>query len=189
MASEHTSNVSLSDHGDRILCRNAVIGSSFGDSGGKGAFRDPYAGKTTGGTLYQSAVELPVMTGLFVNRVFLPETMNVQEAKYTLAHMECRRARRSNLWNAFYVAALLLHWYDPCVWAAVFLVRRDEQMACDECAVDRCSAADKNAYIQGILNIVPQEKRVPFTACASFETDLERRSQRLLHQGSRPNVL
>ena len=136
------------------------------------------------GTLYQSAVELPVMTGLFVNRVFLPETMNVQEAKYTLAHMECRRARRSNLWNAFYVAALLLHWYDPCVWAAVFLVRRDEQMACDECAVDRCSAADKNAYIQGILNIVPQEKRVSFTACASFETDLERRSQRLLHQGS-----
>ena len=136
------------------------------------------------GTLYQSAVELPVMTGLFVNRVFLPETMNVQEAKYTLAHMECRRARRSNLWDAFYVAALLLHWYDPCVWAAVFLVRRDEQMACDECAVDRCSAADKNAYIQGILNIVPQEKRVPFTACASFETDLERRSQRLLHQGS-----
>ena len=136
------------------------------------------------GTLYQSAVELPVMTGLLVNRVFLPETMNVQEAKYTLAHMECRRARRSNLWNAFYVTALLLHWYDPCVWAAVFLVRRDEQMACDECAVDRCSAADKNAYIQGILNIVPQEKRVPFTACASFETDLERRSQRLLHQGS-----
>ena len=136
------------------------------------------------GTLYQSAVELPVMTGLFVNRVFLPETMNVQEAKYTLAHMECRRARRSNLWNAFYVAALLLHWYDPCVWAAVFLVRRDEQMACDECAVDRCSAAAKNAYIQGILNIVPQENRVPFTACASFETDLERRSQRLLHQGS-----
>ena len=136
------------------------------------------------GTLYQSAVELPVMTGLFVNRVFLPETMNVQEAKYTLAHMECRRARRSNLWNAFYVAALLLHWYDPCVWAAVFLVRRDEQMACDECAVDGCSAADKNAYIQGILNIVPQENRVPFTACASFETDLERRSQRLLHQGS-----
>ena len=136
------------------------------------------------GTLYQSAVELPVMTGLFVNRVFLPETMNVQEAKYTLAHMECRRARRSNLWNAFYVTALLLHWYDPCVWAAVFLVRRDEQMACVECAVDRCSAADKNAYIQGILNIVPQEKRVPFTACASFETDLERRSQRLLHQGS-----
>ena len=136
------------------------------------------------GTLYQSAVELPVMTGLFVNRVFLPETMNVQEAKYTLAHMECRRARRSNLWNAFYVTALLLHWYDPCVWAAVFLVRRDEQMACDACAVDRCSAADKNAYIQGILNIVPQENRVPFTACASFETDLERRSQRLLHQGS-----
>ena len=136
------------------------------------------------GTLYQSEVELPVMTGLFVNRVFLPETMNVQEAKYTLAHMECRRARRSNLWNAFYVAALLLHWYDPCVWAAVFLVRRDEQMACDECAVDGCSAADKNAYIQGILNIVPQESRVPFTACASFETDLERRSQRLLHQGS-----
>ena len=136
------------------------------------------------GTLYQSAVELPVMTGLFVNRVFLPETMNVQEAKYTLAHMECRRARRSNLWNAFYVAALLLHWYDPCVWAAVFLVRLDEQMACDECAVDGCSAADKNAYIQGILNIVPQESRVPFTACASFETDLERRSQRLLHQGS-----
>ncbi len=136
------------------------------------------------GTLYQSAVELPVMTGLFVNRVFLPETMNVQEAKYTLAHMECRRARRSNLWNAFYVTALLLHWYDPCVWAAVFLVRRDEQMACDECAVDECSAADKNAYIQGILNIVPQESRVPFTACASFETDLERRSQRLLHQGS-----
>ena len=136
------------------------------------------------GTLYQSAVELPVMTGLFVNRVFLPETMNVQEAKYTLAHMECRRARRSNLWNAFYVAALLLHWYDPCVWAAVFLVRQDEQMACDECAVDGCSAADKNAYIQGILNIVPQENRVPFTACASFETDLERRSQRLLHQGS-----
>ena len=136
------------------------------------------------GTLYQSAVELPVMTGLFVNRVFLPETMNVQEAKYTLAHMECRRARRSNLWNAFYVTALLLHWYDPCVWAAVFLVRRDEQMACDECAVDGCSAADKNAYIQGILNIVPQESRVPFTACASFETHLERRSQRLLHQGS-----
>ncbi len=134
--------------------------------------------------MYQSAVELPVMTGLFVNRVFLPETMNVQEAKYTLAHMECRRARRSNLWNAFYVTALLLHWYDPCVWAAVFLVRRDEQMACDECAVDGCSAADKNAYIQGILNIVPQESRVPFTACASFETHLERRSQRLLHQGS-----
>lgn len=128
MASEHTSNVSLSDHGDRILCRNAVIGSSFGDSGGKGAFRDPYAGKTTGG-------------------YFVPVSGRIAGHD--------RSVRES------------------CVFAGN-----------DECAVDGCSAADKNAYIQGILNIVPQESRVPFTACASFETDLERRSQRLLHQGS-----
>ena len=184
MASEHTSNVSLSDHGDRILCRNADIGSSFGDSGGKGAFRDPYAGKKTGGYF------VPV-SGRIAGH-----DRSVRESRVFAGNDEC--AGGEIYISTYGVSTCSQKQSLECVLCSgaafalvrslrmgcVFLVRRDEQMACDECAVDRCSAADKNAYIQGILNIVPQESRVPFTACASFETDLERRSQRLLHQGS-----
>lgn len=138
------------------------------------------------GRIYQSAVQTPVMLGLLRCRYYLPRQMEARQLRYLLPHMEAQRSRKSQWWRMMGFLILLLHWYQPLVWAAYALAKRDEEMACDDQAVQHLGESEALLYAQSLLNLAKEEVMVPYTISAIFETDLEKRAARMLYY--RPNV-
>ena len=139
------------------------------------------------GRIYQSAVQTPVMLGMFWCRYYLSRQMEARQLRYLLPHMEAQRGRKSQWWRMLGFLILMLHWYQPLVWAAYALVKRDEEMACDDLAVQRLGEGEALSYAQNLLNLAKEEVMVPYTTTAIFETNLEKRASRMLYY--RPNVM
>lgn len=139
------------------------------------------------GRIYQSAVQTPVLLGWFRCRYYLPRQMEAKQLRYLLPHMEAQRKRKSQWWRILGFLILALHWYNPFIWAAYALAKRDEIMACDDIAVKQLGEGESLLYAQCLLNLAKEEVIVPFTISAIFETDLEKRATRMLYY--RPNML
>ena len=51
-------------------------------------------------------------------------------------------------------AALALHWYNPLVWLAAVLSRRDGELACDEGALQGADDRERAAYGRTLIRLV-----------------------------------
>ncbi|SMC37562.1 M56 family metallopeptidase [Papillibacter cinnamivorans] len=79
----------------------------------------------------------PCLFGLFRPAVYLtPETSEEGETrKAVLAHEITHFRHLDHIWALGRCACLALHWYNPLVWLAAALSRRDAELACDEGAI------------------------------------------------------
>ena len=55
------------------------------------------------------------------------------------------------------LAALALHWYNPLVWAAAILSKRDAELACDEAVLRLLGEAERQSYGETLISLsIPQ---------------------------------
>lgn len=59
-----------------------------------------------------------------------------------------------HLWSVLRGAALAIHWWNPLVWLAAFLSRRDGELACDEGALRQLGDGERRAYGETLLALV-----------------------------------
>ena len=65
-----------------------------------------------------------------------PEAIQDEDTlRHVLAHELTHFAHKDHIWSALRCVCLVLHWYNPLVWLACVLSRRDGELACDEGAV------------------------------------------------------
>jgi beta-lactamase regulating signal transducer with metallopeptidase domain len=97
----------------------------------------------------------PFVTGLLETRVFFPADFltrfSVQEQRWIAQH-ELMHVTRGDLWLR--LAAELVRavfWFNPLVHLAVHAVRRDQEYACDEAVVSRCTRTERYEYGKALL--------------------------------------
>ena len=78
-----------------------------------------------------------------------------------LAHELTHYAHRDHLWAPLRCLALALHWYNPLVWLAVLLSKRDGELACDEGAVRRLGEDQRIPYGRTLVGMVAQRSLRP----------------------------
>ena len=77
-------------------------------------------------------IRVPFILGLLPPRIYLPAGLAQAEQGFVLAH-ERVHIRRGDHWVKLLAYLLLaVHWFNPAVWAAFFLMSRDMEMSCDE---------------------------------------------------------
>jgi len=104
-----------------------------------------------GGVFRADRIDTPFVMGIFRPAIYLPPRLTPQERDYVLAH-ERRHIRRGDpLWRLLAFAALCLHWFNPFVWAAFILSRRDMEMACDEAVIKELGREVRADYSQTLL--------------------------------------
>ena len=101
------------------------------------------------------AVETPCLFGVLRPAIYLtPEAASEPE---TLAHSveheltHCRHG--DHIWALLRCLCLVLHWYNPLVWLAAALSRRDAELACDEATIRRLGEAERAAYGRTLIRI------------------------------------
>lgn len=85
--------------------------------------------------VYESKViKTPCLFGLFSPAVYVREDMIKEEKtfRFVLCHENMHYRQHDHWWALARILCLCLHWFNPLVWVAATVSRRDGEMACDE---------------------------------------------------------
>lgn len=98
----------------------------------------------------------PCLFGLFWPAVYLTPEAGADETirAHVLAHELTHYAHLDHVWALLRCLCLALHWYNPLVWAAVVLSKRDGELACDEGAVARLGEEQRVSYGRTLVDMV-----------------------------------
>ena len=98
----------------------------------------------------------PCLFGLLRPAVYItPEAAaDPDMLRHVLAHEVTHFRHGDHIWSLLRCAALAVHWWDPLVWVAAVLSRRDGELACDEGALRRLGDGQRAAYGNTLLALV-----------------------------------
>lgn len=135
------------------------------------------------GSIYQhEKLNIPVMTGVFRVKKYLPGKMNVSEAKYVLRHMEIHEERHDGVLRAAAFIVLSLQWFNPFMWLAHYFILRDIETAADEDTLSYFGYDDRAKYAQEILNMNKGKKVIRPSLVTFQENRIDDRASKMLYQ-------
>ena len=118
----------------------------------------------------------PFVTGLINAKVFLPtdfaERFAPQEQQWILIH-ELTHVARRDLWARLVAEGIrALFWFNPLVHLAVHRLREDQEYACDQAVVSRCTSQERYRYGRALMLGASPQGRLPFVTF--FRNNTER---------------
>lgn len=101
------------------------------------------------------AVETPCLFGVLRPAIYItPEAASEPETlAHSVEHELTHYRHGDHIWALLRCLCLVLHWYDPLVWLAAALSRRDAELACDEATIRRLGEAERAAYGRTLIRI------------------------------------
>ena len=98
----------------------------------------------------------PCLCGVLRPAVYLtPEAAEDGRVRtHVLSHELTHFQHRDHIWSLLRCLALALHWYNPLVWAAVILSKRDGELACDEGTIRQLGESDRIPYGRTLIGLV-----------------------------------
>ena len=119
------------------------------------------------------ALPSPCLFGLFRPAVYITPSAAADPAvlRHVLAHEYTHFRHGDHIWNVLRGAALAVHWWNPLVWLAAALSRRDCELACDEGTLKRLGEEERFAYGRTLLTLVTAQTRpAGLLSCATTMT-------------------
>lgn len=100
----------------------------------------------------------PCLFGLIKPAVYVTEeaAQDTQMLDYIIAHELCHYRHGDMLWSALRYFLLAVYWFNPLVWAAAFVSKKDCEYACDEAAIKRLGEDKRFDYGKALVAMVPK---------------------------------
>ena len=109
----------------------------------------------------------PFAAGILRPRIYLPYGLTDNERAYVLCHEQVHIRRGDPIFRVLSYLALILHWFNPFVWAAFFLSGKDMEMSCDEKVIQNLGTNIKCEYSQSLL-LMAQNKKFTWKIPVAF---------------------
>lgn len=90
--------------------------------------------------------------GLFRPKIYLPKGIG-EERRFILCHEETHIRRLDNIVKPLALLLLVVHWFNPVLWLAYFLMCRDMEMSCDELALKKLGPDSRKGYSACLLSL------------------------------------
>lgn len=102
---------------------------------------------------------------------------------HVLAHELTHFRHRDHIWSLLRCLALALHWYNPLVWAAVVLSKRDGELSCDEGTIRRLGEGERISYGRTLIGLVARRSGAGgVLSCSTTMTGGKKTVQRRITQ-------
>ena len=109
----------------------------------------------------------PCLFGLFRPGIYLTPGLGEDEKPHVLAHEYAHFRQGDHIWAALRGVCLALHWYNPLVWLAAYLSRRDCELSCDEGAVRLLGEENRADYGRTLVGLVSRRTTAADLACCA----------------------
>ena len=101
-------------------------------------------------------VQSPCLAGL-VPAVYLTQgALQTDAAELILRHELTHLRHLDFLWSFCRTMAVIIYWWNPFIWLAAVISKRDAELACDEAVAATLSSAQRLAYARAILAQAPR---------------------------------
>ena len=100
-------------------------------------------------------IETPCLAGLFRPAVYINPALleDGPGLRHVLCHELTHYRHGDAVWTRLRCLCLALHWYNPLVWLAAALSRRDAELACDEAAIARLGEGERSGYGRTLIGL------------------------------------
>ena len=128
----------------------------------------------------------PCLCGVLRPAVYLtPEAAEDGRVRtHVLSHELTHFRHRDHIWSLLRCLALALHWYNPLVWAAVILSKRDGELSCDEGTIRRLGEGERIPYGRTLVGLAAQSsgRMGRFLSCSTTMTEGKKTIQKRITQ-------
>ncbi len=102
----------------------------------------------------------PCLSGLLPSIYIRPETPESGDTQaYIVLHEYMHLRHGDHVWSLVRILALIVHWWNPFVWAAALVSKQDAELACDYAVAAKLKSEDRFTYARILLDTVPQKHR------------------------------
>lgn len=98
-------------------------------------------------------IKTPFVLGFIRPKIYMPIGIEPSQYDYILKHEQTHIKRSDYLIKPFAFIALTLHWFNPLIWAAYFLMTKDMEMSCDESVLKKANEDIRSDYSYSLLNL------------------------------------
>ena len=125
-------------------------------------------------------IETAFILGFLHPRIYIPMGLPPTVRKYILAHERTHLEKGDHWFKMIGFLALALHWFNPLVWLAYYLLCKDIELACDERVVQFLELEERKRYSAALLQC--STNRSHFSACpvAFGEVSVKERIKKVL---------
>ena len=117
--------------------------------------RRPYPGRHHPPVYVADSIPSPCLFGLIRPRIYLTERAAEDpiRAEQVIAHEQTHFRHGDTVWALLRGVCLVIWWFDPLVWLAAGLSRRDGELACDEGTIRRLGESARFEYGRTLLHM------------------------------------
>ena len=127
----------------------------------------------------------PCLCGVLRPAVYLtPEAAEDRTVRtHVLSHELTHFRHRDHIWSLLRCLALVLHWDNPLVWAAVVLSKRDGELSCDEGTIRQLGEGERIPYGRTLIGLVARRSGAGgVLSCSTTMTGGKKTVQRRIAQ-------
>lgn len=140
--------------------------------------------------VYECAwLETPCMFGLLRPAIYLSPGLTGDSRDYALRHEYGHFRQGDHLWALFRGLCLALHWYNPMVWLAARLSKRDGELACDQRVTRSLTEAQRLDYGRTLIRLSCSGREPVFCAATTMSVKGKALKQRIEYIAKRPTML
>lgn len=134
------------------------------------------------GVRYVDGIRTPMVFGILRPQIYLPVEMNPEFYDCVLQHERIHLRRLDYLWKILAYLISIVHWVNPVVWLAYYLLCCDMEKACDEAVTEHLEREDRQEYAEVLLAMATDTTaRRVFAAPVCFdEGDIKGRIRHVL---------
>jgi len=103
------------------------------------------------GVRYVDGIRTPMVFGILRPQIYLPVEMNPEFYDCVLQHERIHLRRLDYLWKILAYLISIVHWVNPVVWLAYYLMCCDMEKACDEAVTEHLEREDRQEYAEALL--------------------------------------
>ena len=134
------------------------------------------------------AVETPCLFGraIYVTREAAADALTL---RHSVEHELTHHRHGDHVWAILRCICLVLHWYNPLVWLAAMLSRRDAELACDEATIKRLGEDERAAYGRTLIGISCEKRATLLRTATTMNCGKAGLKERILLIAKRPKTL
>ncbi len=119
--------------------------------------------------------------GLINPKIYVGENISEQHLSSVIAHEKMHIRRCDHIVKAVACVILSIHWFNPLVWIMFRLFSQDIELACDEAVISKTDAAEKQVYIEALLESAASASATIYYKVCFASSPAKRRIKNILH--------
>jgi beta-lactamase regulating signal transducer with metallopeptidase domain len=148
-----------------------------------------FATKKENNVFETDLIRSPFVLGFVHPKIYLPAGISDGDLSYVLCHELTHVKRRDYLVKPAAFLTLALHWFNPLVWLAYFLLNADMEMSCDERVLKELGGEISVRYSNALLALSTGKRLVGFSPLAFGEGGVKDRIKNVMNFRKRSRIV